>query len=295
MSIVDFSQSEARIFKKLIDIWQMIALQWNKNMKNRILVSFLASICISLLAGSFCRVHPVFAQTFSSGYATYIDIAAKNVKQGSIISFGNSNYHLATLGYDPTAFAVVIENPAVALQDKNDTSANSHAVIAQGKTYVLVTTSNGKIEKGNLITTSIVPGVGQKATQDGYVVGTALEGYDASNPKTVGLVLTNLDFGYFTLPTHGTSNLISSMQQAFANPYLGSVGLLRYLAAALVVILAFGVGIGYFGKIVTTGVEAQGRNPLASRAIMFSIVLNLILMLAIMIIGIVIAYLILVI
>ncbi len=236
-----------------------------------------------------------FAQQLSSGVAIYIDIYDKNIKQGSIVSFSNKNYHLTTLAYDPTAFSVVTENPSVALENKNANPATSHAVLSEGRTYVLVTTANGKIEKGDLITTSTTPGVGQKATQDGYVIGTALENYDASSPKTVGLVLTNLNFGYYTSPTNGSNNLVSSMRQAFTNPYIGPAGLIRYISAALVILLAFGIGVGYFGRIITTGVEALGRNPLASRVIMFSIGLNLMMMLGIMIIGIVIAYLILVI
>jgi len=254
----------------------------------------LATICISFCIHHFL-VDKAFAQSISSGVAISIDIYDKNVQQGSIVSFGNKNYHLSKTAYDPTAFAVVTDNPSVALENRSGNPATNHTVLSQGKIYILVTTANGKIEKGDLITTSNTPGIGEKATQDGYVVGTALETYDSPNPKTIGLVLASLNFGYYTQPTNGRTNLIASIREALINPYLGPAGLIRYIAAALVVLVSFGVGIGYFGRIVTTGVEALGRNPLASRVIMISIVLNLVMMLAVMLVGIAIAYLILVI
>ena len=260
-----------------------------------LLLSTICISCISLYSTHFQFVKPTFAQAISSGVAIYIDIYDKNVKQGSIISFSNKNYHLSKSPYDPTAFAVVTDNPSVALENESANSATNHAILSEGKIYVLITTANGNIQKGDLITTSSIPGVAQKATADGYVVGTALENYDSSNPKAVGLVLTSLNFGYFTQPSSSTTNLMSTIKQAFINPYLGPAGLIRYIAAALVVLISFGVGIGYFGRIITTGVEALGRNPLASKVIMISIVLNLVMMLTIMLVGIAIAYLILVI
>ena len=263
-------------------------------MKDATKILILGTICISFCLSQQLVVHSVFAQAMSSGVARYVDISVKNIKQGSIISFTNKNYQLSKNAYDPTAFAVVDDNPAVDIQNQTEDST-SHAILSEGKVDVLVTTANGKIEKGDLITTSTTPGVGEKATQDGYIVGTALETYDASNPKTVGLVLTSLNFGFSTQPTNGKTNLLSSIRQAVVSPYLGPADLLRYILAALVILISFGLGIGYFGRVITTGVEALGRNPLASRVIMVSIVLNLLMMLTIMLVGIAIAYLILVI
>jgi hypothetical protein len=61
------------------------------------------------------------------------------------------------------------------------------------------------------------------------------------------------------------------------------------------VILSFVIAVGYFGRISSLGIEALGRNPLAGRMIIFSIVLHVILALAIVGVGVAAAYLALVI
>jgi hypothetical protein len=70
---------------------------------------------------------------------------------------------------------------------------------------------------------------------------------------------------------------------------------LRYLLAIIVAVMAFGLGFVYFGRVAKGGVEALGRNPLAGRAIQLSVLMNLILTVAIMVGGLVLAYIILII
>lgn len=239
------------------------------------------------------KILPVFAQSLSSGIAYYIDISDKNVKPGDIIRFTNKNYHLSRIEYDPSAYAVVTDNPAIAIDDQT-TSANSYAVVSSGQVYVLVSSKNGTIKPGDLITPSSIPGIGEKATQDGYVIGTALDSYDAANPQAIGKILVNLNFGYFSDTTNGKENLLLTVKQAFSSAYLSPVTVVRYILAALIIIVSFGFGIGFFGRVITTGIEALGRNPLASRVITLNIVFNLILLLITLGVGIVIAYFILV-
>src|SRR5579862_5190105 len=86
----------------------------------------------------------VFAQSMSSGIAFYVDISDKNVKPGNIISFTNKNYHLSRMEYDPSAYGVVTDNPAVAVSEQ-PSSPTSYAIVSNGKTYVLVTSKSGEI------------------------------------------------------------------------------------------------------------------------------------------------------
>ena len=62
----------------------------------------------------------------------------------------------------------------------------------------------------------------------------------------------------------------------------------------LIVLITFALGIWYFGRVARSGVEAIGRNPLATRAIQLGVILNLLLTLVILLVGIALAYLILV-
>ncbi|HUD44560.1 MAG TPA: hypothetical protein VMR41_03400 [Patescibacteria group bacterium] len=245
------------------------------------------------LSGLFGQILPVFAQSMSSGIAYSIDIADKNVKPGNIISFSNSNYHLSKIEYDPSAYAVVTDNPALALENQT-ASPLTYSVVSSGHAYVLVSSKNGKIKTGDLITASSTPGVGEKVTDNGYVIGTALESYDVSNTKQAGLILVNLNFGYYTSTSDTKANLVLTVKQAFSGAYLSPSTAIRYVLASLIILVFFGFGLGFFGRVITTGVEALGRNPLASRVIMFSIIINFVLLLAAMGVGIIIAYLILV-
>ena len=60
------------------------------------------------------------------------------------------------------------------------------------------------------------------------------------------------------------------------------------------VIMGFGLGFIYFGRIAKAGVEAIGRNPLASRTITSGLVLHILLTIVIVGAGLGIGYLILV-
>jgi len=62
----------------------------------------------------------------------------------------------------------------------------------------------------------------------------------------------------------------------------------------LVTITSFILGFVYFGRVARSGVEAIGRNPLASRIIQFNMLLHIVMSMVIVLIGLAIAYLILI-
>jgi hypothetical protein len=251
----------------------------------------LAFLAVTLLLS---QTSPLFAQSpqpVSSGIATMVDIK-ENVTQGDIISFTANGYKKSVMAYDPQVFGVITETPQVVLE--NSLSKNSHPVISMGKVYVKVRTTNGPIKAGDLITTSKVAGVGQKANESGYVLGTAVENYTASDPNETGTIIVILSLGFNTRATTVSSNLIQNLKLALAAPEVSPVNALRYVLAALIVLIGFIFGVGFFGRVSASGVEAIGRNPLASRLILFSMIFHLTLSLVIILVGIAIAYLILV-
>ena len=57
---------------------------------------------------------------------------------------------------------------------------------------------------------------------------------------------------------------------------------------------SFVMGFVYFGRVARSGIEAIGRNPLASRIIQFNVILHILISIVIVLVGLAIAYLILI-
>jgi hypothetical protein len=238
---------------------------------------------------TFLRFAPsLYAQdTSSSGVAVYIQIIDKKVQEGDIITLTKDGYVLGHVPYDPNIFGVVVRDPAISFEANQP---NSRPVVSEGKVFMRVSTINGKIKKGDLLTTSTIPGVGEKATESGFIIGTALEDYSSNNP---GMILVVLNVGQGAVSAEARGNLLKAFNFVFSAPYISPLSLLRYIFASTMVILSFVIGIGYFGRISSLGIQALGRNPLASRLIIFSIVIHVFLALVVFGIGIGIAYLVL--
>lgn len=252
----------------------------------RVVLPILAAI---LLGGI---VLPSFAQEVSSGVAIDVVVLDENAKDGDIVSSVTGGYTLSKTSYDPLMFGVITQNPAVAFQDTKAT--NTKPVVSSGKVAVRVSTANGNIKAGDHITTSETPGVGQRATEAGYILGSALEPYESDNPATVGKILVSLNIRSSSVVATARGNLLEALKLGISAPVLSPLASLRYLLAAVVAAGSFILGFVYFGRVARTGVEALGRNPLAGRMIEFSVVFHVGLTIAIMGFGLAIAYLILI-
>lgn len=236
------------------------------------------------------------SETTSSGFATSLPIQDKSVQDGDIITSTATGYKLSETAYDPSVVGVISLSPAVSFENVTDASAKS--VVSSGKVYIRVSTINGNIKSGDPITTSTIKGVAQKANQNGYILGTALEDYSQSNTQTIGKILVSFNPHYNSDATQGgqavRGNLLGMVKNAASSATITPLASLRYILAALIAIAAFVLGFTYFGKVAMNGVEALGRNPLAGRLIQLSVVFNLLLTIGIMGVGLAIAYLILV-
>ena len=228
----------------------------------------------------------------STGLALPIPIADKNVKDGDIITSDPTGYKLSNTTYDPNVYGVVSTSPAISL--KKTDGSKTYRVITTGIAYVRVSTINGPIKKNDQITTSTIVGAGQKATTNGFVIGVALENYNNSDPKAVGKILVSVNPRFNAAFKASAANLLESIRTVSASPLLSPLTTLRYLLAAFIAIASFVLGFMYFGRIARTGVEALGRNPLAARIIQLGIVINVLLTALIILVGIGIAYLILI-
>lgn len=234
----------------------------------------------------------IYAQTTSTGTAISIPIIDKDVKDGSIIVSLPKGYGLTTTAYDSNMFGVYTESTAIYLENTEDPTVKP--VLHAGKAYVLISSINGNIKKNDFITTSTIAGVGQKATRNGMILGTALADYSNSNQKETGKILVNVNPHFNASFEDTKTNVLEVLRNASDPTTLTQLTSLRYVVAAGIVLVSFAIGFVYFGRVTASGVEALGRNPLASRTIQLSLVVNLILMIVIIIVGLGIGYMILI-
>ena len=247
------------------------------------------SACL-LLSLSFTPL--TFADDGIGGTAVGIPIAEKNIKDGEIISAVKGGYKRATLPYDPSMFGIVSLEPAVYLEDES--VSNQTPVVTLGKVKMRVSTVNGSIKKGDLVTSSKIPGVGQKATENGMVIGTAEEDYAVKDPNKISEITVTLNPHFGQITNNITRNALSALRTGFGEALQTPNGSLRYIVAGFVALMSFFFGFRFFATTSRSGVEAIGRNPLASKSILLSVFINTTITISIMLLGVAIGYMILV-
>ena len=206
------------------------------------------------------------------GIGFTVKVENADVVDGDIVSFSDNTYRLSTAAHDTNMLGVVSMNPAITV---GTVSSDGVPVVSSGHAYVRVSTVNGAIKSGDLITTSIIPGIGTKSEGFGQILGIALADFTDGDPERIGKIPVSVNVRTHTPFTQFTSKPFDAI---------------RYILAFIIAAGSIIIGFVYFGKVARTGVEALGRNPLAGRLIEFGVFLNLFLTLGIIAIGIIIAY-----
>ncbi|OGE42255.1 hypothetical protein A3B45_04485 [Candidatus Daviesbacteria bacterium RIFCSPLOWO2_01_FULL_39_12] len=227
----------------------------------------------------------------SMGIANYLIISAEDkLEDGLIVSTAQQGYSLTKTAYDSAMVGVIAQNPAVSFS--LDDNPDAQPVISTGTVRVRVSTANGPIQKGDLITSSDTPGVGMKATKSGYVLGSSLDDFNSEGQS--GKINVSLNIHYFN---SGQQVVQSGLKDIFnlsaIATYEQPSQTLKYLVAGLLVVGSFAAGFLFFGRIASKGIDALGRNPLAGRLIQFGIFLNVLISVVIIASGVVVAYLVL--
>lgn len=215
--------------------------------------------------------------------AKLANIVDKDVRSGDIIAFAEGSYRLSRKTYDSNIAGLAIGNPAVSLSQSQ--GEGEIPIISSGIANVRVSTVYGQIKKGDYITTSVIPGIGGKASQQAGTIGIALDNYENADPKLFGRIPIWVSI------QGGAPASVNYLDYFTRIPSK----LLRYLLAFLVAGASIIIGLIYFGKVAKSGVEALGRNPLAANVIQVGIFFNLLLTIGIIGAGIFIGYLILII
>ena len=243
---------------------------------------------VLLILASF--YNPVSAQDTSTGVAIAIDMAGG--EDGDLVCSAQGGYKKCNKLNDSSLFGVVTSNPSAKFEVTG--LDNPVFVLTTGKANVKVSSRNGNINEGDFVTSSEAEGVGQLASENGFVLGTALESYESGDANAVGKILVSISIHPEVGLSSARSNLLQVIRQGATGAVLEPLDSFRYLIAALVVITSFVMGFVYFGRVARSGVEAIGRNPLASRIIQFNMILHIVMSIVIVLIGLAIAYLILI-
>jgi hypothetical protein len=227
------------------------------------------------------------ARAFVSAVA--VSMPLDEGSEGDIVTFEGEDYVLSKTPHDKNIFGVVVEEAAMVLDDVTLSGSNKRLVSTGGELKVKVSSRNGPIEMGDFVTSSDLPGVGQKATDNGQVVGIAIDSYSSDDPDAVGKILVFVDIKTNFIGSYGRVTILDLLKEGTISGIS-----FRYLLAALIIIITFGIGFVSFGKTSGNSVEALGRNPLAGAHIKSVVVFNFLLTFIIMLVGLGIAYLIMI-
>lgn len=220
-----------------------------------------------------------------------VELVDKNVKDGSLISSGSKGGILTNVPYDSQVLGIVSRDAAIIINTSS--GQNGAPVISTGMVYILVSSKDGDIKKGDLLASSSIPGVATKALKEGFVLGTAMENYVNSDKKKVDKIAANLDLHYFNSKPVFPGTLSDVFKLVLLPTKEGPGPLFKYIMASIVVLGSMILGFLSFGRAAAKGVEALGRNPAASRIIHLGIVFNVTIVVAIAAAGLVVAFLIL--
>ncbi|TSC86756.1 MAG: Uncharacterized protein G01um101416_610 [Microgenomates group bacterium Gr01-1014_16] len=226
----------------------------------------------------------------STGMATTQSVDEDSIEDGDVLCFSDGKIGKCSGEYRVDMYGVFSESPAMALADSG--LERGKLMLNSGRVGVKVSAENGAVKKGDFVTSSKQAGIAEKATKSGNVLGVALEDYNGEN---IGKIAVQVDIRQAIISTSARDNLLETLKMGLLAPSLTPLASLRYILAILVVVITFVLGFMYFGKVARTGVEAMGRNPLASRIIAMGVVFNLSLTVAIMGGGLLVGYVILII
>lgn len=230
----------------------------------------LAICALSLLASRF-TLSPVFAQNPSLDVANMYAVADPQAKNGDIMFYSDKGLVRADSSYSNKIFGVLQDKPILVYRTNEDLG---QPVIRSGTAYVNVSDVNGSIKNGDYITSSVNSGKGQKAVISGYVLGTALAdlaGNEGQIPMAIRIEYVELTNTRSVLRLLDAFNVAAF--QGGQDPDKASQ-LVKYIASGLIIITSFFISFFFFARSIGKSIEAIGRNPLAKKTIMLSILIN---------------------
>ncbi len=245
----------------------------DKTMDSALKVKYSTIIAALLLIFS---TNFAFAQ-ISDQIAYSVQLNNPDASTGQIVSQTDGKYALSTKEYDSGVYGVIVNDPAVSL---NQITTTTKYVVINGQANVSVSKKNGDIKEGNLITTSKDLGIGQKATKSGHVLGKALRDFPNETDKgEIGSIPILINVNYNQVSAQSESLTQTGLDQVTKKVSLALVSgnlpdLLKYVFALLLGLISFFVGLYHFVKSNRTAVESIARNPMAKHDIQKQLVIG---------------------
>jgi len=314
---VDLSSGEFHLYlnNKYVNIYTINCLKFNFNnlkqskifnQKKFLFFSFTKLVVFTIAVFIFS---PLFSQAQTRGdfgVAYSYKIIDENFEYGDIISYdkGKGIYSLSKKNSDSNMFGVAVEDPVLLFRSGDEKKV---PIVQSGKALVNVTTLNGPIKTGDYITTSSLPGKGQKASgKNIYVLGFALESFgneadtEKDNKILSGKVLvmlnveekkdassgSGLNIPFFGGEENKGLGVDAGDGSGSESDGDGKVNAIKYTVAAIIAIASIFIALRNFMTVVKKGVVSVGRNPLAKSSVWSIVVLNTIIALVISVIGI---------
>jgi hypothetical protein len=253
----------------------------------RVLFAFAVFLSISFGCAQVVHAEP---QDFTVAHT--IEIADPEAVDGDIMSLNKDAKLVRSItASDDKMYGVLVADPKAVYRTTSDMP-----VIRNGTAYVNVSTAGGPIAIGDYITTSTLAGKGMKAPDNsGYMLGAALAAFDGKEGTSVtvdgkqamqGKVLVTVGIGPASPILFKAGGGVMGTIKQIVNAVMYNIGaskqferITRIILAILIVLIVIYIAFRTFGKNITKGIEAIGRNPLAKNSIQAMIIMNVILIL----------------
>ena len=257
--------------------------------------SFIVVAAIFLRTTNY-ELRTVHAQSQGIEVTSVYEVGEKDAVEGDILKATDKGLVRTTIGFDNKMFGVIQESPLLVYRSET----KGKPVVRSGVAQVNVTTLNGPIKYGDYITSSGVAGKGQKASESCYTLGMALGAFTGEGAPQIDGPKGKVASG--KIPVAVRIEYTELTNPRFAGRLFGFIGtaflenvsdpkqiglIIRYIAAGLIVLLAFTFGFLTFSRSIAKSIEALGRNPLAKATIQMSIIINIALLVVTGIVGII--------
>ncbi len=251
------------------------------------LVSFYANVCIA--DEDFATVA---APVSVAGVVNNHDIISYNSDDDTYVP----SKHFA----DESMLGVIVDDPVFYMGEDTSVASSVRPVIRFGEAVVNVSTVGGEIKAGDIITTSEIPGNGQRADKENtpYILGFALDNmvfngneitYGGKKIKLgtvsvalrIGPYITKEGAKFITTGKEELDTLTNTVNEGGVATVdvknIGPFKVFRYLLAAIVAVSSIVISVTRFGDAFKEGVVSIGRNPLARSQIHSVLLWNILL------------------
>ena len=269
---------------------------------------FVFVFCLCFASVFFFQIQDMRAAAIQD-YATVASpvLVEGVVNNHDVISFGSEeNVFRASRSFaDESMFGVIVDDPVLFMESQIFQDERARPVVRYGEVIVNASTLGGEIQAGDIITTSLIPGVAQRTipTDASYILGFALETMTLNGERVLydgkevqfGTVPITLRIGpyltkegvEFVASGKNYESIIENLKnnEAFKEvtsdkDAISAFKVFRYALAALVAITVLIISVSRFGDTFKQGVVSIGRNPIARsqiRSILFWNVLLIVL------------------